>query len=164
MVDSYRWLSPALAAYYRSLDLPRQDPLPWTHPSKPIEQSQVAVVTTAGVHLATDESFDLERERREPVWGDPSYRVLPRNVDSGAVAFSHLHYDASDAESDLDVLFPVPLLRRLASEGVVGEVAPRHYSFMGFQLDATELLDRHLPEVIAHLRRDAVDAVVLTPA
>jgi hypothetical protein len=35
---------------------------------------------------------------------------------------------------------------------------------MGFQLDASELLDRHLPEVISHLREDAVDAVVLTPA
>ncbi len=164
MVDSYRWLPPALAAYYRALDLPRQDPRPWATLSKPLRECRVAAVTTAGVHLGADEPFDLDRERREPTWGDPSYRVLPRDVSSDDVQISHLHYDTSDAKEDLDVVLPVPLLRQFESEGVVGEVAPRHYSFMGFQLDATELLERYLPEVISQLRDDAVDAVVLTPA
>lgn len=164
IVDSYRWLPPALAAYYGSLDLPRQDPVPWSPLSKAVKESRVAVVTTAGVHLASDDSFDLDRERREPIWGDPTYRILPRDVGSDDVELSHLHYDTSDAKEDLDVVLPVPLLRQLQSEGIIGDVATRHYSFMGFQLDATELLDRHLPEVISHLREDAVDAVVLTPA
>jgi glycine/betaine/sarcosine/D-proline reductase family selenoprotein B len=146
------------------MDLPRQDPVPWAPLPKPVKESRVAVVTTAGVHLADDTPFDLDRERREPMWGDPSYRVLPHSVVSEDVAFSHLHYDSSDAKEDLDVVLPVPLFRRFQEEGIVGEVAPRHFSFMGFQLDTTELLDVHLPEVISQLRKDAVDAVVLTPA
>lgn len=163
-MDSYRWLTPTLAAYYRSLDLQREDPLPWSRLSKAMKECRIAVVTTAGVHLASDAPFDLDRERREPVWGDPSYRMLPREVDSHDIEVSHLHYDASDAKEDLDVVLPVPLLRQLESEGVVGDVAPRHYSFMGFQLNPSELLDRYLPEVMSQLREDAVDAVVLTPA
>ena len=123
----------------------------------------MAAITTAGVHLA-DDPFDLERERREPAWGDPSFRVLPRDVGSDDVRVSHLHYNHSDVLEDLDVAFPVPLLRKFETEGRVGRVADRHYSFMGFQLDPAELLERHLPKVIASLREDAVDAVVLTPA
>ena len=69
IVDSYRWLSPALAAYHSSLDLHRQDPLPWSPLSKAVKESRVAVVTTAGVHLKSDDGFDLDRERREPIWG-----------------------------------------------------------------------------------------------
>lgn len=163
-IDSYRWLSPALASYYQALDVPRQEPVPWTPLRMPVAECKVAVITTAGVHLRSDTPFDLERERREPAWGDPSYRVIPSDATSADIAISHLHYDRSDAEEDVDVVLPVPLLRKFTSEGVVGSIAPRHYSFMGFQLDATELLERYLPEVIPKLREDAVDAVVLTPA
>lgn len=163
-MDSYRWLPRGLAAYYSDMDLPVQDPIPWSSPEAPVTASRVALVTTAGVHLRSDAAFDLDRERKEPTWGDPSYRVLPRDVTGEDVAFSHLHYDSSDAQSDLDVLFPVPLLRKLEGEGRVGTVADHHYSFMGFQLDPSELLDRHLPEVISRLKDEAVDAVILTPA
>ncbi len=163
-VDSYKWLHRSLASYYRDQDLPVRDPVPFTPLDKPLSGATVAVITTAGAHLVTDEPFDVEREKREPSWGDPSYRVLPKTVKSGDVRFSHLHYKPEDALSDLDVLFPVPLLREFAKEGRVGRVAERHYSFMGFQLDPRVLLEEHLPKVIASLQEDGVDAVVLTPA
>lgn len=164
VVDSYRWLPRGLAAYYQGLDLPRRDPVPWTPPRRPPAEATVAVVTTAGVHLKDDRPFDLDRERREPQWGDPSYRMLPRGVATDDVSIGHLHYDNSDALADLDVVFPVPLLAKLESEGRIGRVASRHYSFMGFQLDPAGLLQRHLPEVVEKLREDAVESVVLTPA
>ncbi len=163
-MDSYKWLPRSLTSYYQGMDLPVRDPIPFTPMRAPIRESSVAVVTTAGVHLATDDPFDVERERREPAWGDPSFRVLPRDVGSDEVQISHLHYDPSDSLQDLDVSFPVPLLRKFEAEGQIGRLADRHYSFMGFQLDPTELLERHLPKVIASLREEAVDAVVLTPA
>jgi hypothetical protein len=53
----------------------------------------------------------------------------------------------------------------LASEGVIGGVASRHYSFMGAQLDATFgtiRLDSG-PRVAELLRDDGVDVVLLTP-
>ena len=163
-VDSYRWLPRSLAAYYREMDLARREPIPWTAPSKPLAKSTVAALTTGGLHLKGDRPFDAERERREPAWGDPTYRVIPGDVRSGDVSVSHLHYDAADVLEDINVLLPVPLLRKMRAEGRIGEIAPRHYSFMGFQLEPAELLDEHLPEVIAALKSDAVDLVVLTPA
>ena len=164
MTDSYRWLPRSLAAYYQGMDLAREDPIPFAPLRKPLSECRVAVITTGGVHLDDDRPFDLERERREPSWGDPSYRVLPADVDGGRVAISHLHYNPDDALADLDVLFPVPLLRGLAEEGEIGAVTARHYSFMGFQLEPAALLADHLPSVIEKLREDEADAVILTPA
>lgn len=164
MTDSYRWLPRSLAAYYQGMDLAREDPIPVAPLGKPLSECKIAVITTGGVHLDDDRPFDLERERREPSWGDPSFRVLPADVDGGRVAVSHFHYNPEDALADLDVLFPVPLLRHLAEEGEIGAVTARHYSFMGFQLEPKALLEDHLPRVIENLREDEADAVILTPA
>ena len=163
-VDSYKWLHRSMASYYREMELPSRDPIPFTATRQPLAGATIAVVTTAGVHLSTDKPFDVERERREPTWGDPTYRVLPKEVTAGDVEINHLHYDPGDALQDLDVVFPVPLLHKFEAEGRIGRVADRHYSFMGFQLDASELLEDHLPKVITSLHEDSVDAVVLTPA
>lgn len=163
-VDSYKWLHRSLAGHYRDMELERRDPIPWTPLEELVERSTVAAITTGGVHLRDDEPFDVERERREPFWGDPTYRVLPRAVTSEDVEVTHLHYDPSDALADLDVLLPVPLLRELAEERRVQRVATRHYSVMGYQPEPAELLARHVPRMIETLREDEVDVVVLSPA
>lgn len=163
-IDSYRWLPRSMAAYYQALEVPQADLIPFTPLEKPLEATRFAAITTGGVHLTSDQPFDLERERQEPTWGDPTFRVLPADVSTEDVAISHLHYNRDDALDDLDVVFPVPLLRSLADTGTIGDITPRHYSFMGFQLDPTELLERHLPRVVEHLREDAAEAVILTPA
>lgn len=162
--DSYRWLPRSLASYYRAIELEEHQPPPFARLRKRVAQSRIAAITTGGVHLKDDRSFDLDRERQQPTWGDPSFRVLPADVATSDIAISHLHYNPDDALADLDVVLPVPLLRKLVGEGVVGDVTRRHYSFMGFQLDPRSLLVDHLPKVIAMLREDHADAVVLTPA
>jgi D-proline reductase (dithiol) PrdB len=163
-IDSYRWLPHSMAAYYREMDLPRQEPIPFAKFAKPLREAKIAAITTGGVHLKDDRPFDIHREQREPAWGDPSFRLLPQDIDTGQVSISHLHYNHEDALADLDVLLPLPLLRRFAAEGEIGGLTPRHYSFMGFQLNPKELLDNYLPDVVETLREDGADAVVLTPA
>lgn len=162
-VDSYRWLPRSLASYYRDMDLPRREPIPFTKLEKPVAECTLAAITTGGVHMKDDRPFDMEREAREPNWGDPSYRVLPADVETGQHSIAHLHYNEDDALADLNVVLPVPLMRSLVAQGTIGGLTARHYSFMGFQLDPDELLKTYLPEVIDNLREDAVDAVILTP-
>ena len=42
------------------------------------------------------------------------------------------YYDVRSAREDVNCVFPIERLRELAREGVIGEVAPHHYSgFMG---------------------------------
>ena len=74
-----------------------------------------------------------------------------------------MHIDASPAKQDLDVVFPLRRLRELVEAGIVGDVSPRHYSIMGYILDATELVNKTAPELASALTEDDVDLVLLIP-
>jgi hypothetical protein len=54
-------------------------------------------------------------------------------------------------------------MRELERAGIIGSLAPRNFSFMGYQPDTTEWRERYAPEVAGKLRDDAVDGVILTP-
>ena len=135
--------------------------LPWMPLRKPLSVCRVALVTTAGVHLKTDEPFDMVDKD-----GDPSFRVIPRETVLEQLCVTHDYYDHRDADKDLNIVLPLTRLEELTHEGVIGGVAPFHYSFMG-HIDGRhiqQLLTVTAPEVARRLKREQVDAVVLTPA
>jgi D-proline reductase (dithiol) PrdB len=135
--------------------------VPWTPFRKSVRVSRVALVTTAGVHLAAQQPFDME----DPD-GDPSFRVIPRDAPRGALTITHKYYDHRAADQDLNVVLPVDRLRELCAEGLVGGVAPYFYGFMGHITGRhlPTLMERTAPEVARRLRADGAEAVVLTPA
>ncbi len=51
--------------------------IPWAPLEKPLHESTVAVISSGGIALKTDPPFDQDGERRNPWWGDPSYRIIP---------------------------------------------------------------------------------------
>src|SRR3972149_10508425 len=80
-VDSFKFLPGSIAAYYRNLPVQREEPIPFTPLAKSLSQCRFALVTTAGIYQEGKEPpFDTERERREPMWGDPTFRRIPRDV------------------------------------------------------------------------------------
>jgi D-proline reductase (dithiol) PrdB len=121
----------------------------------------VALVTTAGVHRRDDQPFDMVDKD-----GDPSFRVIPAGLRRDQLCITHDYYDHRDADKDVNIVFPLERLRELAQAGAIGKVAVSHYSFMG-HIDGPhiqQLLDVTAPDVAHRLKRDCVDAVVLTPA
>src|SRR5262245_16913474 len=108
--------------------------VPWTPLAKPLGECTVALVTTAGVARRDDRPFDEEGERRDPWWGDPSWRLIPQGTPESAVDLHHLHVDRRFGRQDLDVVLPMRRLSELAAEGVVARASPVHYSIMGYQL------------------------------
>ena len=163
-IDSYRFLG--LATRYAMKTWAEGEPpreIPWTPLDKPLRECTVALVSTAGLALVTDEPFDQEGERRDPWWGDPSFRVIPRDATERDVRCYHLHINPSYVEEDLDTAFPLAGLRRLAEAGEIGRSAPRHYSFMGYVLEPEALLAESTTEMIRLMKEDAVDAVLLVP-
>lgn len=164
-VDSFRYLPRSIAAYYQNLPVQREEPIPWTPLRKPLRQCRLALVTTAGIYVeGLEPPFDTEREQRQPTWGDPSYRRIPRDVRQEQIGASHLHLNNRDILADVNIVLPVHRFLELESEGVIGSLAQTHYSFMGFQMDTGEWRRRYGPEVAALLKDEEVDAVLLTPA
>jgi hypothetical protein len=137
--------------------------IPWTPLPKPLAECRVALVSTAALALRDDEPFDQEGERRNPWWGDPTFRLLPRDTRTGDVTSWHMHIDTSVPEADLDAVMPLARLAELEEEGVVGSSAPSHYSFMGYILKPKELLEESTPAIIEQMKKEGVDAAVLAP-
>ncbi|PLX89341.1 MAG: hypothetical protein C0618_01445 [Desulfuromonas sp.] len=137
------------------------EPIPWTPLSRPLSHCRVALVTTAGVHHHGQKPFDMQDEE-----GDPGFRALDGATITNDYRITHDYYDHTDAEKDLNVVFPLERLREFHREGVIGELVGTHYGFMG------HVTGRHLPvlveqtavEVANRLKKDGVDLVLLSPA
>ena len=112
-IDSYRFLDFATRQVMKAWAA-RQQPgvIPFATLEKPLSECTVAVVSTAGIARNDDRPFDQEGERRNPWWGDPSFRVIPLGTSVSDVRLYHLHIDPRFGQADLDVVLP---MRRLTS-------------------------------------------------
>jgi D-proline reductase (dithiol) PrdB len=128
---------------------------PFAPLKKPLDRCRISLVTTGGVHLPGQPRFDIDDPR-----GDCSYREI--STDAETLTWTHAYH--SKREHDLDSVFPLRTLRGLAEEGIVGELNPRHFSFMGAIHDPEPLSERTAPEVAEKLVADGVEAVLLTPS
>lgn len=129
---------------------------PFARPRKPLAASRLALVTTGGVHLPDQQRFDIDDFE-----GDCSYREIQTSATE--LTWTHAYY-RPDEGSDLDAVFPLETLRGLVRDGLVGGLAPRHFSFMGAIHDPTPLVEETAPEVAEKLVQDGVDSVLLTPS
>ena len=163
-MDSYRFLDFAARQVMKAWAA-RQKPgvIPFTPLPKPLADCTVALLATAGIARNDDRPFDQEGERRNPWWGDPSFREIPLGTTERDVRLYHLHIDPRFGEADLDVVLPMRRLSELASEGMVGRVAPTHYSIMGYILEPTELVETTAPAIAERMHAEGVDAAALVP-
>jgi D-proline reductase (dithiol) PrdB len=165
-VDGFRFLPPGLAAWVRSF-IPEQDfnaPIPWAPMSKPLSQTTIALATSAGISLRSDPPFDMEREKREPLWGDRSFREIPRGSTEKDIEVNHLHINTSYIKQDINVILPLTRMAELEREGAIGRLAPTAYSFYGFQWKSTDFLKEAIEPISKRMKLERVEAVLLTPA
>lgn len=125
---------------------------------RPLNQATVALVSTAGVHVDDQVPFDVSTTA-----GDPSFRLIPDDVDPARLKFTHTHYDTAPANEDPNVVFPLQRLHEFVDEGRLGSTSPMHVGLMGFNPDPTKIADETAPEVAGLLADAGVDVVVLVP-
>lgn len=165
-VDPWRFagsfLSKVLSA--RIPEQPSHPEIPWAPVRKPLAESKLSLLSTAGLSMRDDIPFDMEMERQKPTRGDPSWRRLRADASSATIAANHLHIDTGYIERDLNVALPLDRARELVAEGVVGSLADSHYSIMGYQgSDASTLENESAPQIAEAMRREEVDLALLAP-
>jgi D-proline reductase (dithiol) PrdB len=167
-VDSFRYLSSVIKRYYQLSHVTKETPIPFTPLRKPVRESRFALVTSGGLyHRGHDRPFDEDRERREPAWGDPSFRALPVDMDPAEVGVSHLHINHSGILADINVLLPIQRFGELVAEGRVGSLAAHAYSFMGYQgfpADLAAWKTTYGPQVREALLAEGTECVLLSTA
>jgi D-proline reductase (dithiol) PrdB len=166
IVDGFRFLPPSLKAWVRA-SIPEEEfkgYIPWKSLAKPISQSTISLVTSSGISLKSDPPFDMEREKREPHWGDRSFRKIPRGTTSKDIDVNHLHINTSWIKKDINVMLPLERMIEFEEEGIIGRLAPTSYSFYGFQWNSTEFLSEAIKPISESMKLEEVEAVLLTPA
>ena len=163
IVDSYKFLPRSFRPLYEGRgSFPGEDRPVWAPFAKRLSESKIALLSSAGLyHEGGQPAFDLDRERSEPGWGDPSWRAITE----GRLGVAHLHINDTDLLADPEIALPVRLLSQLASEGAVGAAAEQHVAVMGYQeRGLAGWRETTAPEIVSFLRDQQVDGLVLAPA
>jgi len=146
--------------YMQAYPYRRFDWRPGAQLRKPLSESRIAVVTSAAFYLPEQKPFDPSVGG-----GDYSYREIPNNISLETLRIGHKSdaFDHAGIEKDKNLALPLDRLTELKQQGSIGEVAKRHYSFMGSITAPARLVKITAPEIAHKLAEDRVDAVLLTP-
>ncbi len=141
----------------------RIDPPVSARLKRPLNESRIALVTTAGLRAAGQEDFDHSIKM-----GDPSFREISNqigDIDIRMLVESHRSYafDRTGIRDDMNLVFPLDRFDELESKNLIGQLNHRHFSFMGSIVGPRRLIEETAPRVADMLREDNVDAVFLTP-
>jgi D-proline reductase (dithiol) PrdB len=145
---------------------------PFAPLAKPLAAARVALLTSSGHFVDGDdpEPFGIKDMTQTEAAAriddflkvEPVLSVIPAATPEAQLRVRHGGYDVRSAQADPNVVFPLTRLRDLAHAGVIGELAPNAYSFVG-ACAQLPLLKRTGPKWVELLRMQEVDAAVLVP-
>ncbi|MEA2237398.1 MAG: D-proline reductase (dithiol) PrdB [Thermoanaerobaculia bacterium] len=138
----------------------RIDPIPWSPLRKTLPEAKVAIVTTAGLVMPSQQPFDDGIKG-----GDYSFRVIPCDASVASLIDTHRSetFDHGGIQSDPNLAFPLDRLHELAHDGRIGGVSERHLSFMGSITAPSRLIRDSAPAAAQLLVEDGVDVALLVP-
>jgi D-proline reductase (dithiol) PrdB len=138
----------------------RIDPVPWAPLQKPLRESRLALVSSAGLVLPGQEPFD-ESIRG----GDYSLREIPSDTDISTLIDTHRSdlYDHAGLRQDPNLAFPLDRLRELVQKGRIDSLNHRQLSYMGSITAPGRLIKKTAPQDVRRLVEDGVDAALLVP-
>lgn len=132
--------------------------LPEAFLQRPLDQCKVALVSTAGVHLKSDEPFDVDNPA-----GDPSFRVIPADATEQELTVTHIYFDTKFAKTDPSIVFPLQQLKDFAADGKIGSVSDVNIGLNGGILDTAIAEKDFIPKVVELFHNEGIDAALLVP-
>jgi hypothetical protein len=112
-------------------------------------------LTSAALRLAHQQPF-VPRE-------DLSYRKVPADTMEGEIIIGHHSGIGRVPKQDPEIVFPRTALAALAEQGIVGELSPWHFSFMGGLRQHKEIENELAPAIAGELAQEHVDLALLVP-
>ncbi len=129
--------------------------LAWCPVKKRLGESRVALLTSAALRLANQQSFAPKE--------DLTYRRVPSDPAAGEIVIDHHSGIGQVPRQDPEIVFPRTALAELAREGAIASVSPFHVSFMGGLRRHREIESDLAPAIARELQTVAVDVALLVP-
>ena len=127
----------------------------WIPLTKPLNESKVALLSSAALRPEDQQPF--------APCEDLSFRRVPSNPTVGTILIDHHSGIGQVPKQDPEIVFPRTALVSLAQRGVIGALAPYHFSFMGGVRHAQKVENELAPAIAAELKKAAVDLALLVP-
>jgi D-proline reductase (dithiol) PrdB len=132
--------------------------VPFTPFDGDLKKATVSIVTAGGVHLRDQDPFNIADDL-----GDLTYRIIPPDAEQSQLMVTHHHYDHTDADSDINVVFPLDVLGDLQKEGFIGGIAKKHIGYMGYTMQLKAMYEVTALEIANEIDKGSrADVVVLT--
>ena len=153
----------ALDDFYRSLGNPHyrwtiNEDAPLHRLEKSLSDCVVTCLVSGGVSKTTEPPFDPESKN------DHRLDAIERDTPADGFQIHDLYYDHSDAERDINVIFPLERLKELEDTGEIGRLADRVWSgFMGRIYNRTKVIEESAPKFVEELKVDGVDVLLAVP-
>jgi hypothetical protein len=129
-------------------------------------------LTSSGHFLAGDDPNPLgvenmtqtEAELRisEFLRAVPQLSEIPIDTPEDSLRVRHGGYDISGALKDPNVNFPITRLREIQNDGMIGDLFPIAFSFVG-ACSQLQLMKRSGPEWVQKFKSLSIDGMILVP-
>jgi len=123
--------------------------------SKPVSESRLGLVSSGGIYRHGQIAFHFK--------DDFSFRQIDTHTPNESLRATHFAYDLTDARRDPNVVFPLATLRACVDQGLIGELGPSAYTFMGGIYSSRKVRDVLAPAMADRLQADEVDIALLVP-
>ncbi len=150
-------------AHYQGLGFPpfkwsTFESAPWTPLVKPIDECRIALLGSGGISLKGQPLYDPKSVN------DFSIREIPKDTQVEDFIISCSYYDHTDAQKDINCVYPIERFQELEKQRYIGELAPINVTTgMGRLYERDHLQNVMAPGIARELLKDKVDAVFLVP-
>ena len=127
----------------------------WHLLSKPVREMCVALITSAAIREKNQQPFPRSR--------DASYRKVRSDPAVAELHIDHRSPFGTAARKDPETVFPRRALKTAADQGLIGSVAPFHFSIYGGIERYREIEQALAPALAGQLAKAHVDLVVVIP-
>lgn len=148
------------------------DDAPFTRLKKPLSETHLALMSSSGHFVEGDDPKPLgaenltqaEAEARinDFIREEPQLSEVPIETPQGRLRVRHGGYDISGAQKDANVNFPIHRMRELRDEGVLPELHPTAFSFVG-ACSQMRLQKETGPRWAKYFKESHIDALLLVP-
>jgi len=123
---------------------------------KPLAESKLGMISTAGTYIQGQVAYYYK--------DDTGIREIPNDTPLDKIRFAHIMENyLVEARQDPATVLPLEVLKKLRTNGVIGDLADNYYSCMGGIYSQNRVRNELIPNLVDAIDKEQIDLLLLVP-